>query len=89
MGESTKPERRVTAGGRDLRKYLDEIGQSVPDFCEKHRLDRIQVQRVMNGERYRNITVNFAHSIERATGGRVKWSRFLSETAAAPTKRAA
>lgn len=78
-------ERRITEGARELRKYLDEIRMSVPSFCELHDLDRIQVQRVLNGERWQRISVDFAFEIERATKGRVSWTLFLSKTA----KRAA
>lgn len=74
-------DRRITAGGRDLRAYVNSIGQSVPDFCEENGLDRIQVQLVMNGVRWRRITVDFAQAIERATKGKVRWDRFLSTTA--------
>jgi hypothetical protein len=73
--------RRITAGARDLRAYLTRNAVSVPTFCERHRLDRIQVQRVLNGERWQRITVDFANAIERATAGEVKWCRFLSATA--------
>jgi hypothetical protein len=73
--------RRITEGGRDLRRYLTEFGLSVPDFCQKHGLDRIRVQRVLNGERYKRISVEFAHSIERATDGRIPYTRFLPSTA--------
>jgi hypothetical protein len=87
------PERRITDGGRELREHLTAIGVSVPDFCEKHSIDRIHVQRVLNGERWQRITVDFAHAIEAATGGRVKWLSFLSATASKPkaskTSRAA
>lgn len=76
-------ERRITEGGRDLRAYLTEIDMSVPDFCEKHGLDRIQVQRVLNGERYKRITVEFADAIERATDGRIRYRSFLPSTAVA------
>ncbi len=74
-------DRRITDGGRDLRAYLTEIKVSVPDFCEKHGLDRIQVQRILNGERWKRVTVEFAHSIERATDGRISYTQFLPETA--------
>lgn len=72
--------RYVTDGARALRAYLRDIGQSVPSFCEEHELDRIMVQRALNGER-RRISVDFAAAIERATGGRVPWIRWRSETA--------
>lgn len=74
-------DRRITDGGRELRAYLTEIKVSVPDFCEKHGLDRIQVQRVLNGERWKRVTVEFAHSISRATDGRIPYTAFLPETA--------
>jgi len=74
-------ERKVTDGGRLLRAHLRMLGISVPDFCEKHGLDRIQVQRVLNGERYKRITVEFAHAIERASDGAIPYTAFLPSTA--------
>lgn len=81
-------DRRITDGARDLRAYLTEIDQSVPDFCEMHGFDRIQVQRVLIGDRWRYITVDFAFAIQTATGGRIAWTRWLSKTAK-PVKQAA
>lgn len=75
------PDIRVTEGGRELRAYVTEIGISVPDFCDEHGLDRIQVQRVMNGERWKRISVDFAFAIDKATKGRISWTKFLSKTA--------
>jgi len=83
MGIHDPEERRVTAGGKELRKYLDAVGISVPVFCERHGLDRIMVQRVLTGVRWQRISVDFAHAIEKATDGRVKWTSFLSKTAKA------
>ncbi len=74
-------DRRITDGGRDLRAYLTEHKVSVPDFCEKHGLDRIQVQRVLNGERWKRVSVDFANSIERATKGAIRYTSFLPHTA--------
>ncbi len=74
-------DRRITEGGRLLRTYLTEIGMTVPAFCEHHKLDRIQVQRVMNGERWKRINVEFANAIEKATGGRIPYTAFLPSTA--------
>lgn len=74
-------DRRITDGGRDLRAFLTTHKISVPDFCEQHGLDRIQVQRVLNGERWKRVTVDFAYSIERATNGAVPYTRFLPSTA--------
>lgn len=77
-------ERRITDGGRELRTYLDRIETSVPDWCEEHGIDRIQVQRVLNGERWQRIPVDFAKLIQDATTGVVRWESFLSCTAAKP-----
>lgn len=77
-------DRRITDGARDLRAYLTEHSISVPDFCEEHGLDRIQVQRVLNGDRWKRITVDFAHAIDRATGGSVPWTTWRSTTAVDP-----
>lgn len=81
---STMSDRRITDGGRELRSFLTEHKVSVPDFCEQHGLDRIQVQRVLNGERWKRVSVDFAHSIEKATDGVVPYTSFLPSTAIAP-----
>lgn len=81
-------DRRITDGGRDLRAYLDANEISVPDFCEQHGLDRIQVQRVLNGDRWQRITVDFAFAIDRATRGKIAWTRWLSKTARPISKAA-
>ena len=75
--------RRITDGGKALRAFLDDRGISVPNFCEAQRppLDRIQVQRVLNGERWQRISVDFADAVSRATKGAVDWRLFLSRTA--------
>lgn len=84
-----KEDVRITAGGLALRAHVSKLGVSVPDFCETHGLDRIQVQRVMNGDRWRRITVDFAWSIHRATKGAVPWTTFLSRTARARVVKSA
>ena len=76
---SPEPDRMLTAGARSLRDYIDRLGISVPAFCEKHGLDRITVQNILNGERKR-ISVDFAELIERATDGAVGWRLWLSKT---------
>ena len=75
-----KQPRMRTAGAKALRRYLNKIKTSVPVFCEANDLDRITVQRVLNGERTR-ISVDFAYAIYRATGGAVSWHLFRSATA--------
>lgn len=71
--------RSTTAGARELRAYLSANGVSITRFCEANGLDRIQVQRVLNGERTR-ISVDFARNVERATSGAVAWHLWSSET---------
>lgn len=80
MARSRKFGPHMTKGGAALRAYLDERGISVPRFCEEKGLDRIQVQRMLNGERKR-VSLDFAASIDRATNGVVAmllWNEPLS-----------
>ena len=81
------PQRRITNGARELRAYLDRIGMNVPDWSEKHGFGRVRIQRLLTGERWQRISVDFAFAIERATQGNVRWSDFLSETAKAVRRR--
>jgi hypothetical protein len=69
-----------------LRTHLDRVGLSVPAFCELHAFDRIQIQRVLNGERWMRISVDLAFAIEDATGRKVRARSFLSVTAKASSK---
>lgn len=82
MAESN--ERRVTDGGRDLLAFIRKQKSNIPKFCEEHGLDRVQIQRVINGERWQRISVDLADRIEKATAGKVKMRRFLSRTATVP-----
>lgn len=50
--------------------HLKKIGLSQTAFCAQKGLDRIAVQRAVNGER-RRYTVDFALEIEAATEGAV------------------
>ena len=76
----------ITDGARDLRAYLDRLGLSVPKFCEANKIERISVQRALNGER-RRFSVDFAYEIQVATEGEVQWSRWHSSTARPPKGR--
>jgi hypothetical protein len=77
-------DRVETAGGRALRAYLRAHGNmSVPDFCEKHGIDRIRVQKAMNGG-IRRVAVDLACAIEKATGGAVRVSLWAKNELRAP-----
>lgn len=80
--ETGTKERRPTAGARALVAYLARTKQSITAFCAAHDLDRVQVQRAINGERTR-ISVDFARAIEEATGGAVRCQLWASNTARA------
>lgn len=77
----TMAERRVTDGGRKLRAYIDKnyVKGGVPRFCEENEIDRISVQRALNGERQR-ISVDLATQIEKATAGAVQVQSWASWT---------
>lgn len=80
MGTPTASgERKKTDGARALRRHIDRLGVSVPDWCEEHGLDRIMVQRALNGERDR-FSVDFAYAVEQATRGEVKMPMWRSAT---------
>lgn len=74
--------RRYPKGG--VPRFCDETPEGAP---RKKRMDRIAVQRALNGE-VRRISVDFAYMIEAATGGAVKWQLWLSSTAQAKKKAA-
>lgn len=55
-----------------LRRHIDRLyAGSVTRFCSERSLDRVQVLRTLKGQRGRRASVDFALSIERATGGDV------------------
>lgn len=84
---SSPPDAPPTDGARLLRDYLTRTKQSVQGFCKAHELDRIQVGRVLKGKYGKRVSVDFAESIERATGGAVHWRAWLQHKA--DTQRAA
>ena len=69
----------ISDGARALRAFLNTKDLSVPDFCQAHRMDRIQVQKALNGDTTR-ISVDLATSIERATEGVVVAAAWREET---------
>jgi hypothetical protein len=74
-----RKERIPTDGARALREWLASQGISLFAFCERHSLDRVNTQKAVNGER-RRVSVDFALSIEKATGGAVPIELWASET---------
>lgn len=83
-----RKERIPTDGARALRQWLREQGMSLCAFCERNRLDRVNTQKAVNGER-RRVTVDFALSIEKATGGAVPVELWASETMRPTEQKAA
>ena len=67
-------------GARRLLEYLSANGLSIQKFCLQNKLDRVYVQRVLNGEQGQRVTVDFAHAIERATKRQVAWDSWRSST---------
>lgn len=65
----------VSRGAKDLRAWLDRNGLSVPVFCSKHELNRIEIQRILNGYRQR-VPVDVAYDICTAVGGEIAIDRF-------------
>lgn len=67
----------ITDGARLLRAYLKRTGQTVPEFCDAHRLSRQVLQRAFHGSQEK-FDVDFALTIEAATERAVpiaSWSK--------------
>lgn len=78
-----KRPRATAEGARLLRAFLTETDQTVPEFSERHGFGRIQLQRLLNGERLK-VSVDFAEAIQMATGGRVPWNSWCQYTRRPP-----
>ncbi len=74
---------------QQLLDHIRALDTTVPAWCEEHGLDRIRIQRIVNGERWRRITADMAFAIERATKGKVKAAWFQSSTAVPVSSAAA
>lgn len=75
-----KPSRR-TEGARLLKRYIDETKDNVSAFATRAGLKRLVVMRVIAGERWGRITVDFALRVREATKGLIPVEAWRSETA--------
>lgn len=74
-------DRRITAAVTRLRAYLRRNKIPQTRFAEANGICRIQLQRVMRGERWKQISVNWAYDIWKATDGFVDMELWRSATA--------
>lgn len=58
-------------GGVALRAWLDSNGLNIPTFAERLHIDRVQLQRLISGERAKRVSRATARLIEIETGGAV------------------
>lgn len=79
MARSTDP---PLPGADKLARWLKRNRLSITKFAAQHDMDRIQVQRLLNGERQR-VSVTMAARIEHATSGEVPWSSWIPRSEAA------
>ena len=92
MDDVSVSERKITEGARRLLTHIQKLGLNINSWCEKNDLNRIQIQRVINGERWKRASVDFAVAIcraVRAEGGTIHVEQFASATARSPKRRAA
>ena len=82
------PKYGLTEGAKLLRAHITLSGLNIPDWCDKHGVERITLQRVVNGDRLR-ISVDFALTIEKVTRGAVPVSAWASTKAMKAATRAA
>jgi hypothetical protein len=58
-------------GASELRLHIDRQELAVPAWCEKHKLDRFSIQKLLNGKLQR-VSVELAFAIQDATSGEVQ-----------------
>ncbi len=70
-----------SSGGKLLEAHIRGLGKSIPAWCDDVGLadKRIQIQRLINGERCKRVTVNLAFAIEDATEGDVPAESFRTD----------
>ena len=71
----------ITEGGRKLKQYLELHGLGVVEFAASAGVSRVTLAQVMNGERWKHITVAFALRIQAQTKGLIKVDSFDPATA--------
>lgn len=72
---------RLTRGAKKLRSLLQRRKLTITDFAKSAGVDRIQLHRVLTGERWKHISVDFALGVRDATGGAIDVEDFASMTA--------
>jgi plasmid maintenance system antidote protein VapI len=80
-------ERIQTRGGRALQAWLRSQGKSIQSWCTELGLDRVRIQRLINGERSKRVTVDLAFQVQLATNGAVPASLFCSYEVPASERR--
>lgn len=58
-------------GGVALRAWLDANGLNIPTFAQRLHIDRVQLQRLISGERAKRVSRATARLIEIETAGAV------------------
>lgn len=78
-----QPRRLIRAersdSARALDKHLRELGTSVPAWCEKHGIDRLLVQKLLDGRTTRG-GLDALIKIRDASGGRVPLEGWAEST---------
>lgn len=76
----------VSEGVRAARAHIKRTNESIPKFCEKHGLDRLQLQRILDG-RQKRVSVEFAAAFEKASNGEVELALWALMAPTAQKKR--
>lgn len=81
MPKPAKVVYRLTRGATKLRDLLQRRKLTITEFAKSAGVDRIQLHRVLTGERWKHISVDFALGVRDATGGAIDVEDFASMTA--------
>jgi hypothetical protein len=81
------PPEEAAEGARLLRKFLDARRLSIPKFADAHGVNRLVLQKLMNGA-VKRVSVDVAYAIERATDGGVPMESWRARDAGSAAKAA-
>jgi len=71
---------RPTLGGIKLRAWLTENGISQTAFATNAGICRVRMTRIISGQKWRNVSVDIAFAIQKATDGAIRAEDFMSST---------
>lgn len=79
--EKSTPRKMITRGGRKLAELMAELNIGPSEVARATGLDRVGIYRVIRGDHYKHVSVDFALAIRSFSKGRITVEDFSSMTA--------